>query len=213
MRSVLYNALLKLVWVEDCCAGIPTFGMHFSVVTAVTCKANINLDSHVDKNKSEWKMSSRSNGSKLKKNFGEKEIKLHFFFPCLVTSCLFLLVHTFQNKTHIYWEISTNAEPNVSSKRKSSAYMQSGTNRKCDWMNATCENDRNCMDCARFNLLQQKHPLCKLVNTIAFGKRNDIKRTKLFPQVFMRIEICNFHIRKAAHYLCHRKLYEVLNKE
>lgn len=71
---------------EKCCAGIPTFGMHFSVVTAVTCKANINLDSHVDKNTSEWKMSSRSNGSKLKKNFGEKEIKLHFFFPCLVTS-------------------------------------------------------------------------------------------------------------------------------
>lgn len=74
---------------EKCCAGIPTFGMHFSVVTAVTCKANINLDSHVDKNTSEWKMSSRSNGSKLKKNFGEKEIKLHFFFPCLVTSCPF----------------------------------------------------------------------------------------------------------------------------
>lgn len=47
----------------------------------MTCKANINLDSHVDKNTREWKMSSKSNSCKRKKRklSGEKEIKLRWF--------------------------------------------------------------------------------------------------------------------------------------
>lgn len=93
----MYGKLLES-WVKCRNLKFPLLKCILASLPQITCITNINLDSLVDKNESEWKMSSRSNGGKRRTTFKEKEIELYTFFY-VVLFCTWTLAHiTFNNE-------------------------------------------------------------------------------------------------------------------